>query len=136
MAPADEDKRTISVVLRAQVICKLLHLINFHKFNKSTILGIEWTTQADFGILPAPWINGSLLILGTRAGILTFLRFSSICKCSVLSLLSDNTYSRYRTGESPEHVTSLSVADSWITHLAFSTWNSVKPGYCKIYLTA
>jgi hypothetical protein len=54
-------------------------------------LGIEWTTQADFGILPAPWINGSLLILGSRAGILTFLRFSSIINVNFLSL-SDRQY--------------------------------------------
>lgn len=96
MAPADEDKQSIAVVLQAQVVC------------------IEWTTQANFGILPAPWLNGSLLILGTRAGTLTFLRS--------------------RNGELPEQVASLSVADIWITHLAFSTWNLVQSGWCEGYL--
>ena len=42
-------------------------------------------------------------------------------------------YSRYRTGELPEQVASLSVADMWITHLAFSTWYLVQPGCCKLF---
>ena len=51
---------------------------------------------------------------------------------NVTFCLSLTLYSRYGTGESPEQVASLSVADTWITHLAFSTWDSVHPGYCKI----
>lgn len=56
-------------------------------------------------------------------------QFRSINVTFCLSLI---IYSRYRTGESPEQVASLSVADTWITHLTFSTWDSLQPGYCKI----
>lgn len=41
-------------------------------------------------------------------------------------------YSRYRNGEPPEQVALLPVADTWITHLAFSAWDPVQPGYCKM----
>ncbi|KAF8154505.1 transcription factor IIIC subunit delta N-term-domain-containing protein [Crassisporium funariophilum] len=75
---------------------------------------ITWTPQVDFGISPTPCLDGSLLILGNRAGCLTFIR--------------------YRKDDSPEMVRSLSVADKWITHLAFSSWTLVQPGECKGYL--
>ena len=48
---------------------------------------------------------------------------------------NQHLFSRYRNGELPEHVASLSVADTWITHLAFSNWTLVHTGCCKQYLT-
>ncbi|KAJ3511250.1 hypothetical protein NLJ89_g4210 [Agrocybe chaxingu] len=91
IAPEDEDKTDPAVVLQAQIVC------------------IEWTSQVDFGITPTPCLDASLLILGSRAGYLTFLR--------------------YRKGEEPEYVGTLSVAEVWITHVALAGWNIVEPGH-------
>ncbi|KAF8962108.1 transcription factor IIIC subunit delta N-term-domain-containing protein [Flammula alnicola] len=95
IAPEQEEKCTAAAVLQAQII------------------SIEWTPQVDFGIEPTPWIDCSLLVLGSRAGHLTFLR--------------------YRNGAA-HRVASLSVSDQWITHIAFSAWNYGKPGIYEGYL--
>jgi hypothetical protein len=65
-----------------------------------------------------------------RAGTLTFLRFRQSITITYWVLIT--VYSRSRNGELPEQVASLSVVDTWITHLAFSTWNLVQSGWCKI----
>ncbi|CAA7270424.1 unnamed protein product [Cyclocybe aegerita] len=77
----------------------------------SQIVCIEWTPQVDFGITPTPCLDASLLVLGSRAGYLTFLR--------------------YRKGEEPEYVGTLWVAQVWITHVAFAGWNIIEPGHYK-----
>lgn len=38
------------------------------------VLGMTWSPQADFGLIPTPPVDGSLLIVGNRAGSLAFLR--------------------------------------------------------------
>ncbi|PPQ88838.1 hypothetical protein CVT25_010267, partial [Psilocybe cyanescens] len=93
---AAKEEENLASILKAQTIC------------------IEWTPQPNFGLLPTPSIDGSLLILGTRAGCLTFLR--------------------YRRGGGPEIIATLAVADNWITQIAFSCWNKIKPGHCEGYL--
>jgi general transcription factor 3C protein 4 len=41
---------------------------------QAQITTVAWTPQADFGFDPKPHLDGSLLITGSRAGFLTFLR--------------------------------------------------------------
>ncbi|PPQ96911.1 hypothetical protein CVT26_005897 [Gymnopilus dilepis] len=101
-APRDEDKFDIASVLKAQTVCELFPG------------GLEWTPQADFGISPTPCVDGSLLVLGNRAGSLTFLR--------------------YRPGADPQHVQTLPVANKWITQLSFSGWETTVLGTCGGYL--
>ncbi|KDR79253.1 hypothetical protein GALMADRAFT_93153 [Galerina marginata CBS 339.88] len=98
VASSDDVKMTTASVLRAQTTC------------------IEWTPQADFGLSPSPTthLDASLLVLGSRAGVVTFLR--------------------HKKGADPAPVGLLSVADRWITHLAFSRWELVRPGECEGYL--
>ncbi|KAF8884432.1 putative zinc-finger of transcription factor IIIC complex-domain-containing protein, partial [Gymnopilus junonius] len=95
-APKDEEKFNIVAILKAQIVC------------------IDWTRQVDFGILPAPGVDGSLLVLGSRAGCLTFLR--------------------YCNNADPEHVQTLSVTEKWITQLACSSWVNVGPGHSEGYV--
>ncbi|KAJ7483210.1 transcription factor IIIC subunit delta N-term-domain-containing protein [Mycena latifolia] len=71
---------------------------------RSQITSLSWSSHADFDVSPAPRLNSSLLVTGTRAGTLMFLRF----KNSAL-----------------EHVATHEVSDQWITHLAFSSWTAV-----------
>ncbi|KJA14204.1 hypothetical protein HYPSUDRAFT_195326 [Hypholoma sublateritium FD-334 SS-4] len=92
IAPTADEKSTASSVLQAQVV------------------SIEWTSQIDYGFEPAPWVDSSLLILGTRSGHLTFLRHCN--------------------SDSPVHIVSLQVSKTWITELAFSKWDQREP---KIY---
>ncbi|KAJ7780218.1 transcription factor IIIC subunit delta N-term-domain-containing protein [Mycena maculata] len=79
---------------------------------RSQITGLLWSTQAEFDITPAPCLDGSLLVTGTRAGTLMLFRFEN----SAL-----------------EHVTTVEVADQWITHLALSPWTS-QGGECETTL--
>ncbi|PPQ73141.1 hypothetical protein CVT24_009134 [Panaeolus cyanescens] len=91
-----EQEATLATVLQAQVI------------------SILWTPQADFGITPAPYIDGSFLVLGNRGGGLHFLR--------------------YKEGSNPEIVYGLDVSEFWITHMAFSGWNLPQAGISQGYL--
>ncbi|KAJ7498004.1 transcription factor IIIC subunit delta N-term-domain-containing protein [Mycena galericulata] len=74
---------------------------------RSQIASLLWSPQAEFDISPAPCVDGSLLVTGTRAGTLMFFRFAD----SAL-----------------DHVTTVEVGDQWITHLAFSPWSPVQAG--------
>jgi len=38
--------------------------------------GIDWSTHADFNVAPAPSLDGSFLVAGTRGGLVIFLRHS------------------------------------------------------------
>ncbi|KAF8192909.1 hypothetical protein BJ912DRAFT_961343 [Pholiota molesta] len=89
IAPTPEEKCTAAAVLQAQIVC------------------IGWTPQIEFGIEPAPWLDGSLLILGSRSGHLTFMR--------------------YRNGATLDIVASLHVSDKWITQTAFNKWVQRSP---------
>ncbi|KIM44974.1 hypothetical protein M413DRAFT_442941 [Hebeloma cylindrosporum] len=72
---------------------------------KAQVVSIEWTPQAEFKLVPSPCLDGSCLVAGSRAGELIFLR--------------------YRPGSDPEHLTTLQVADTWITHIAFARWKGI-----------
>ncbi|KAF9465990.1 putative zinc-finger of transcription factor IIIC complex-domain-containing protein [Collybia nuda] len=89
-------------------------LVKMAQAINAQIVSITWSPQADFGITPAPVVDGSLLIVGNRAGSLIFLR--------------------YRSDQTIEHLQTLPVYDKWITHLSFSPWTSVEPGTCEGYL--
>ncbi|KAH9476063.1 Putative transcription factor tau subunit sfc9 [Psilocybe cubensis] len=93
---ATKEKEDLASILQAQAAC------------------IEWSPRPNFGLVPEPSIDASLLILGTRAGCLNFLR--------------------YRKADNPEIVATLAVADKWITHTAFQGWNTVVHGHCEGYL--
>ncbi|KAF9042996.1 putative zinc-finger of transcription factor IIIC complex-domain-containing protein [Panaeolus papilionaceus] len=99
----------------------MLNSINPHEDNtslatvlKAQIISILWTPQADFGVSPAPYIDGSLLVLGNRGGGLHFLR--------------------YKEGSNPEVVYAQDVSDFWITHIAFSGWTLPQEGISQGYL--
>ncbi|KAJ6580956.1 putative zinc-finger of transcription factor IIIC complex-domain-containing protein [Mycena capillaripes] len=80
---------------------------------RSQITSLLWSSHADFDLTPAPCLDSSLLVTGTRAGTLMLFRF----KESAL-----------------EHVTTAQVSSQWITHLAFSVWTSPKTGESEIML--
>ncbi|KAJ6485661.1 hypothetical protein C8R45DRAFT_930763 [Mycena sanguinolenta] len=77
------------------------------------VIGVLWSSHADFDMTPAPCVNSSLLVTGTRAGTVMFFRF----KDSALA-----------------HVATITVSDEWITHLAFSFWTPLKAGESEIVL--
>lgn len=80
---------------------------------RSQITSLSWSSHADFAVSPAPRINSSLLVTGTRAGSLMFFRFEN----SAL-----------------QHVCTEQVSDQWITHVTFSPWTSVVTGRSEIRL--
>ncbi|KAJ7097604.1 putative zinc-finger of transcription factor IIIC complex-domain-containing protein [Mycena epipterygia] len=80
---------------------------------KSQVISIKWSQQADFGLTPSPVDNGSLLVAGTRAGMLLFLRYRN---------------------SSVELVDTLSVSQQWVVGLAISSWAVVEPGTCDAYI--
>ncbi|KAJ7444557.1 putative zinc-finger of transcription factor IIIC complex-domain-containing protein [Mycena galericulata] len=80
---------------------------------KSQVVSIKWTQQADFGLNPTPLENASLLVAGTRAGMILFLRYHN---------------------SSVDLVDTLFVADQWVVCLAISSWAIVEPGKCDAYI--
>ncbi|KAF7371057.1 hypothetical protein MSAN_00740000 [Mycena sanguinolenta] len=80
---------------------------------RSQITSVLWSSHADFDITPAPCVDSSLLVTGTRAGTAMLFRF----KDSALA-----------------HVATITVSDDWITHLAFSLWTPLKAGESEIVL--
>ncbi|KAJ7881179.1 transcription factor IIIC subunit delta N-term-domain-containing protein [Mycena leptocephala] len=80
---------------------------------RSQITSLLWSSHADFDITPAPCLDSSLLVTGTRAGTLMLFRFKQ---------------------SSLEHVTTVKVSSEWITHLAFSVWTPLKADESEIVL--
>nr|GAT46332.1 predicted protein [Mycena chlorophos] len=76
---------------------------------RSQVTSIHWSQQADFGIRPAA-LDGSLLVAGTRAGMLLLLRY----RAPGLELLK-----------------ALSVSDQWIVRVAVSPWRISQLGKCQ-----
>ncbi|KAG6878555.1 hypothetical protein C0992_007917 [Termitomyces sp. T32_za158] len=60
--------------------------------------GMTWSPQADFGLTPTPPVDGSLLIVGNRAGSLVFLR--------------------YHPNATVQHALTVPVTETWITHVS------------------
>ncbi|KAF9004682.1 transcription factor IIIC subunit delta N-term-domain-containing protein [Cyathus striatus] len=81
---------------------------------KAQVVSITWTLQADFGAQPAASVDGSLLICGSRGGTVIFFRYNS--------------------KQTLDHVLTLSVAEKWISHVAFTEWKVVEPGICEGYV--
>ncbi|KAJ7916764.1 putative zinc-finger of transcription factor IIIC complex-domain-containing protein [Mycena leptocephala] len=80
---------------------------------KSQVISIKWSQQANFGLIPTPVENGSLLIAGNRAGMLLFLRYHN---------------------SSVELTETLFIANQWIVCLGISSWAAVEPGKCDAYV--
>ncbi|CAK5274150.1 unnamed protein product [Mycena citricolor] len=74
---------------------------------KSQITSIRWSSQTDFGLVPAPLQDASLLIAGNRVGTLILLRYNKN-RVDVLQTRA--------------------AADSWIVNLAISNWKSAVQG--------
>ncbi|KAJ7653018.1 hypothetical protein B0H17DRAFT_1101093 [Mycena rosella] len=86
---------------------------------RSQIISMAWSSHADFVISPAPRLNTSLLVPGTRAGTLILFRYNP-------GAAKDGTI---------EHVATHEVeSDQWITHIALSPWMPVKGGESEIRL--
>ncbi|KAK7687789.1 hypothetical protein QCA50_009008 [Cerrena zonata] len=87
------------------------------KILQAQVASTSWSTQADFLLSPMPVVDASLLAVGSRAGVVSFVRFIGNTNENML-----------------RHVTSLSVGDRWIVQLAWSTWTSSQPGHCRAYV--
>ncbi|KAJ3850791.1 putative zinc-finger of transcription factor IIIC complex-domain-containing protein [Lentinula lateritia] len=76
------------------------------------VLCIDWSSQPNFALSPAPGLDNSFLVCGNRAGTLLFIRFvyTSYNKISL----------EYK----------LTVTDRWILQVAFSQWILVQPLTC------
>ncbi|KAF7289099.1 hypothetical protein HMN09_01358100 [Mycena chlorophos] len=77
------------------------------KILRSQMTCLSWSPHADFDVWPAPSLDSSFLATGTRAGTVNLFRF---------------------TGSSLHHVSTVEVADEWVTHVAFSPWKTRKKG--------
>ncbi|KAL4064044.1 transcription factor IIIC subunit delta N-term-domain-containing protein [Scleroderma yunnanense] len=91
--------------------------------DKSAVLKIQtssiaWSSQPDFGVLPTPSVDASILALGSRGGTVALYRFCS-----------------YRGEQLPmEPITISELSDQWITHLAWSQWDSMGTNQCATML--
>ncbi|KAG7450657.1 uncharacterized protein BT62DRAFT_984993 [Guyanagaster necrorhizus] len=103
----------LSNVLKAQIIsASIIYDTSIqHKF---TITGMSWSSQPNFGVSPSPMINGSLLVGGSRGGSVVFVR--------------------YNEEYDVQHIHTISVAEGWITNVAFSTWTLVGPARCEAHV--
>nr|GAT56547.1 predicted protein [Mycena chlorophos] len=77
------------------------------KILRSQMTCLSWSPHADFDVCPAPSLDSSFLATGTRGGTVNLFRF---------------------TGSSLHHVSTVEVADEWVTHVAFSPWKTRKKG--------
>ncbi|KNZ77392.1 Putative transcription factor tau subunit sfc9 [Termitomyces sp. J132] len=98
-----------------QVTCTFLSGAPRNIISSPIFLGLTWSRQADFGINPAPVVDGSFLVLGTRGGTIVFFRFYN---------------------GAAYYIDEVQIADHWVTLLAFSPWTVVKKGRCKSILIA
>lgn len=77
---------------------------------------ITWTTQADFQMKPAVTVDASLLIVGNRAGKISFFRFDgsrSLCLVKTVDVSED-------------------TSSQWVTHVSASPWISKQPGHAIV----
>ncbi|GJE86983.1 transcription factor IIIC subunit delta N-term-domain-containing protein [Phanerochaete sordida] len=79
---------------------------------------IAWSPPADFGMSPAPDIDGALLAIGNRAGYTHLMRYTQDLQTSMLL----------------QRVASVRVGDRWITRLAWSAAICTRPGTSQTYL--
>ncbi|EKM55654.1 uncharacterized protein PHACADRAFT_209176 [Phanerochaete carnosa HHB-10118-sp] len=100
LIPDDDEKK---------VLCQTLH-------RQSTC--IAWSPSVDFGMSPAPDVDGSLLAIGNRAGRVHILRYNQGLNSSHLM----------------RRVTSVVIGERWVTHLAWSTAICTRPETSQTYL--
>ena len=95
--------------------------------------GILWSRQPDFGVNPCSNVDASILVTGTRAGALIFLRY-----LIHTGLVSSERLERFDTFTStPRVLGAVSVAEIWVTHLAISPWTITESGKsCKSFILA
>ncbi|KAH7920247.1 hypothetical protein BV22DRAFT_1021558 [Leucogyrophana mollusca] len=84
------------------------------KILQAQVTSMAWSKQPDFGAAPAPSIDASMLVLGSRAGSLAFFR--------------------QRDTNSVSHIHSLKLNERWVTHLSWSPWFIASPGHCESFL--
>ena len=72
-------------ILQAQLTCMLGVLISkvSQVAKRYSYLAISWSAQTDFLLSPTPDVDGSLLAVGSRAGVLSFFRYKC---CSAFPL--------------------------------------------------
>lgn len=81
-----DDEQTLGSILQAQITCRFISSKeDFYQLRHFT--GLEWTPQVDFGISPTLQLDGSLLILGSRAGYITLLRYVLVYQTASLQLV-------------------------------------------------
>ena len=68
-----ENLSVTARTLHAQTICVFSESPH-HLLGVIFFPGIAWSAQPDFGMAPAPLLDGSLFIAGNRAGALNFMR--------------------------------------------------------------
>ncbi|KAI0741644.1 transcription factor IIIC subunit delta N-term-domain-containing protein [Daedaleopsis nitida] len=77
---------------------------------------IEWSSQPDWNLTPAPLFDASVLAVGTRAGTVTFLRYQLQDRC--MSVAEE-----------------VSVSAKWVTHIAWSAWTLSQDNTCEAMLS-
>lgn len=93
-----------------EVTPRLLHIVEAEPVTRRTLKAqvtcIAWSEQTDFGLSAAPPLDGSLLVVGNRAGSIAFLRYRE---------------------KSIELVSSVDVSNVWVVDVAISPWESMQP---------
>ncbi|TCD71793.1 hypothetical protein EIP91_003136 [Steccherinum ochraceum] len=89
-----------------------------YKSLQAQVTSIAWSSQADFSTPAASWMDCSLLALGSRAGIICLARYASEPEAQ----------------KPLRHIATFSIADRWITQLAWSSWTSSQIGQCEAFL--
>ncbi|TFK52028.1 hypothetical protein OE88DRAFT_1718706 [Heliocybe sulcata] len=77
---------------------------------RAQILCISWSAQVPFDIAPSPNVDASLLATGSRGGSISFFQWRY--------KMNDDDI----PGPTAVHVHAVTVADQWVTHLAWSPW--------------
>ncbi|TFK20065.1 hypothetical protein FA15DRAFT_759627 [Coprinopsis marcescibilis] len=96
-ASRDGDNSSVGMVLQAQTSC------------------LTWTSRTNYQITPTPQIESSFLVLGSRAGSISFLRYSP-------------------EEQTTEVISSLNVSDTWVTKIDASPWWLSSPGVGESYI--
>ncbi|KAI0079097.1 hypothetical protein K474DRAFT_1640323 [Panus rudis PR-1116 ss-1] len=101
---------------------------------QAQVTSIAWSPQAHFAITPAPVVDGSMLAIGDRAGMVALTR-SGIQGTE--EAISDNIPRLCMDDASNyllKHVVSVSVGDDWVIDLAWTSWRSSQPGQSEAFI--
>ncbi|KAI0794108.1 transcription factor IIIC subunit delta N-term-domain-containing protein [Fomes fomentarius] len=106
----------VTAALKSATIAKQSPATALEQTLRAQSTCIEWSSQPEWNLTPAPLLDASLLAVGNRAGSVTLLRFDKA--------------SRRMTA-----LEEVSVSDRWVTSLAWSTWDLSQDGACKAMLS-